>query len=234
MQTQLARAGRRRAPVSRFVTAALAGDQAVATSLALDFMAEKGSRATVVTDLFQGAQLQIGERWHLGQATAADEYRVYAAIAAAMAALPVPAPSHAFKARSVALLTTLSPERHDLGLTLLAAVLADDGWEVSVATGIETPELVTRALYFGANLACISLTFGSQRARANLGAAIRLLHSFGIPVMVGGLAFVRSPGLAEAIGADSSVADARSALILARRLRLAHGGLWSRPAAAGE
>jgi methanogenic corrinoid protein MtbC1 len=221
------RSGRRRPPVSRFVRAAMAGDQATATTLALDFMAEKGSRATVITDLFQGAQLQIGDRWHLGQATAADEYRVHVAIAAAMAALPKPTPSHTFKARSVVLCATLWPERHDLGLNLVAAALGDDGWEVDVVTGFDSIELVARASQIDANLVCISLSYPSQRARAYLSAVIQSLHSFGVPVMVGGLAFVRAPRLADEIGADSSAADVRSAVILARRLRVAHGGLWT-------
>ena len=48
--------------------------------------------------------------------------------------------------------------------------------------------------------------------------AIRLVKERGIPVMVGGPAFNRTPNLVERVGADAHGADARVALTLARRL----------------
>ena len=48
--------------------------------------------------------------------------------------------------------------------------------------------------------------------------AIRLVKERGIPVLVGGAAFNRTPSLVEQVGADGHGADARVALTLARRL----------------
>ena len=221
------RPSRRRAPVSRFVHAALAGDRTTAIKLAVDFMAEKRSRATVITDLFHGAQLQIGNRWHMGLATAADEFRVSTAIVAAMVALPSPTVIDAVKAPSRILLATLWPERHDLGVRLVGTALRDDGWVVDFAHGVEPVELVNRAAQARMSLVGISSTFLVGQARAQLDAVVRSLHAIGVAVIVGGAAFVRAPRLAEEIGADSSAADARSAVIVARRIQNGHRRLLS-------
>ena len=225
--SHVARPGRRRAPVSRFVRAALAGEWRAATEIATDFMTEKGSRATVITDLFQGAQVLIGNRWHVGQATAADEYRVAEAISAAMQSLPAAPRVHSFTTRARALLATVWPERHDLGLRLVSEAFDDDGWDVDLAPGIEAVELVNRASETAADLVGISATFVTGQARGQLGAVVRSLHSFGVPVIVGGGAFVRAPRLAHEVGVDATAADARAAVILARRLHVARRPLWS-------
>ncbi len=216
------RPGPRRAPVRMFVNAALSGDRVTAITVALEFMARTNSRATVITDLFATAQLHIGDRWHVGEATAADEYRVSVAIAAAMAALPEPDQGRRVKPASTALLATLAPEEHDLGLRLVAAAFEDDGWNVEMTPGIDPVDLVERAWRTGFDLVAISCTYDPARARSHLGAAVQALHSVGIPVMVGGSALARAPRLGEQIGADAVAGDVRLAIILARRLLGSH------------
>ena len=218
----IVRSGRRRAPVSRFVRAALGGELERAIAITNEFLAQKGSRASVIADLFQGAQAQISNKWHVGQATAADEYRVSTAISVAMNAMPALNVGHSFSIRARAILATLRPELHDLGLRLVSAALSDDGWQVDLAPGTETIDLVSRAADTGAHLVGISSTFLAAQTRAQLGAVVRALHSFGVPVIVGGGSFVRAPRLAAETGADSVAADARSAVIMARRLWSAH------------
>ncbi|HSS92909.1 MAG TPA: cobalamin B12-binding domain-containing protein [Candidatus Dormibacteraeota bacterium] len=212
------RAGPRRAPVRTFVSAALTGDLATAITLALDFLARTGSRVTVITDLFNAAQLHIGDRWHVGEANVDDEYRVSAAIAAAMAALPEPVPEHRVMPAPTALLTTMQPEEHDLGLHLVAAAFEDDGWLVEMAPGIDGVELLERAWRTRFDLIAISCTHDPGRARAPLSAAVLALHAVGVPVMLGGSAVARAPRLGEQIGADVVAGDVRLAIILARRL----------------
>jgi methylmalonyl-CoA mutase cobalamin-binding domain/chain len=135
-----------------------------------------------------------------------------------MESMPAPKEAHSFSTRVRAILATLAPERHDLGLQLVSAALSDDGWQVDVTPGTSTTELVSRASDSRANLVGISSTFLTVQIRAQLGAVVRALHSFGVPVIVGGGSFIRSPDLATEIGADSVAGDARSAVILARRL----------------
>ena len=211
--------GKRRAPVSRFVAAALADDVRGATAVALEFMAEKNSRATVIADLFHGAQLQVADSWHVGLASAADEFRIFTAIERAAAALPRPADVPARRG-SVILLATLGPEAHDLGVRLFAMALIDDGWNVDLVRQAEPVDLIVRADDVGAGLVGISSTFATRRTHLQLERAVRSVRARGLPVIVGGAAFVRAPGLAEQIGADAVAPEARFGVILARRLHV--------------
>jgi methanogenic corrinoid protein MtbC1 len=213
--------------VSAFVTAALAGDRETATNIAREFMQEKNSRAAVIADLFHGAQQQVGDSWHVGAATAADEYSVSLAIEAAMTALPPPEPSITSRRGSRILLATLAPERHDLGLRLVAMALADDGWAVDFALATDPVELVGRAYEAGAGLVGISATYVTRRTNLLLADAARSLHGIGLPLMVGGAGFVRLPGLAAQIKADALAPEARSAVILARRVHVARRPAWA-------
>jgi methylmalonyl-CoA mutase cobalamin-binding domain/chain len=217
--------GRRRAPVSEFVKAALEGDVLMASAVAVDFMREKGSRATVIADLFDGAQKWIGDMWHVGQATSADEYRVASAIAAAVRALPNPPSERATSGRGRILVATLAGERHHLGLVLASVAFADDGWEVHTAMEVERNELVRRAVSTGAAVVGISVTYPTHFMRMELPAVVRALQSAGLRVLLGGAAFVRQPALADAAGADALAPDARTGLIIARRL-LGGRRLW--------
>lgn len=215
-----------------FVEAALAGDLDRATGVALDFMSRTNSRASVMTDLFDTAQLHIGNRWHLGDATVDDEYRVFQAIASAMAALPVPTTRRGLAPRApTALLATVLPEEHDLGLRLVAAALEDDGWNVDLAPQMQAAEISQRVRRRGIDLVAISSTFDSGGTGAQLGVAVQAVHMVRRPVLVGGSTFARAPRLAEAIAADAMAQDARLAVVLARRLARVLTGVGRQSAA---
>jgi methanogenic corrinoid protein MtbC1 len=213
--------------VSAFVAAALADDRDRAIAIACEFMEDKNSRATVISDLFQGAQQQVADSWHVGLATAADEYRVSVAIEQAMTALPRPQPPVTAGHGPRILIATLAPERHDLGMRLVGMALADDGWSVDIAYATDPVELVARAYQTGAALVGVSATFVTRRTQLQLTGVARSLHAIGLPLMVGGAAFVRVPDLVSEIGADALAPEARSAVILARRLRVATRPPWS-------
>jgi methanogenic corrinoid protein MtbC1 len=200
------------------VQSALAGDFNATTTDALEFMAAMNSRLAVVTDLFHAASLHIADRWHLGDATAHDEYRVYQAIEAAMAALPAPTPRRAMGGPPRVLLATVWPEDHDLGLRLVGAALSDVGWHVDYASRTIRSDLVTRAASGGYSLVGISATYIAGRIQAELAATIADVHRFGTPVIVGGSAFIRQPLLADRTGADAVASDARLAVALASRI----------------
>ena len=213
--------------MSSFVAAALAGDRATAINIAREFMEDKNSRATVISDLFQGAQQQVADSWHVGLATASDEYRVSVAIEEAMTALPRPEPRVSAGNGPRILIATLAPERHDLGLRLVGMALADDGWSVDIAYATDPVELVARAYQTGAALVGLSATYVTRRTQMQLTGVSRSLHAIGLPLIVGGAAFVRVPDLMAEIRADAFAPEARSAVILARRLRVATRPPWS-------
>lgn len=202
----------RRPPIRNFVTSAIAGDFTRTRELATSFLALTGSRLGLYTDLFQAAQQYIEELWHVGRATAADEYRVYSAVENAFAALPIElAPDVGASPRI--LLATLEPEQHDLGLRLVAAALAEAGWRCDLRTrmtGFDLVAIATRARYA---LVGVSATYLSSDGRARLAAAVGSLRRLGIDVLAGGSAFVRSPLLAQNMGIEAVATDARFAVL---------------------
>jgi methanogenic corrinoid protein MtbC1 len=188
-----------------------------ASAVAVEFMAGVGSRLDVIADLFEPAQLHVADRWRHGEVTTSEEYRIYRAIATALTALPEPE-RHPFQPALSMLLVTISPEEHDLGLDLTAAVLSDDGWNVEVARRVSARQVAERVQQKHHGLVGISSTYVARHLRAPLAAAVAGIHAIGRQVILGGSALWRAPDLAAEIGADAAVTDARQALVVARHL----------------
>lgn len=207
----------RRPPIRRFVELAEAGDFVQTTALALDFAATN-SRLSVITDLFHAAQRYVEDRWHVGSATARDEYQVHRAVETAMASLPEPTRRRTYEPAPRAALATLWPEEHDLGLRLVAAALSDEGWLVDIELGIRVHELTDMAVRRKPDIVLISATYVAGHVRANLATAVLDIHRLGLPIMAGGSAFSRYPLLGEQLGFDVVADDARLAVMHAARL----------------
>jgi methanogenic corrinoid protein MtbC1 len=203
------------------VHAALTGNLYQATELALQYMAVTKSRATVITDLFSGAHLQAEDAWHIGDATAQDEYRVFQAVESAVAALPRSASSYGVGYQGTILLATVWPEEHDLGLRLVALALREAGFKADLIIGVLPDDLVARAAQSASRVVGLSATVVDARLRLQLAALIEELHKLGKLVIAGGSSFRRLPMLAEQIGVDAVAGDARLAVMMARRLRIA-------------
>ena len=208
----------RRIAVRKFVRAALAGEQADATAAAVTMTIQAQSRAAVITDLFEAAQRFISERWQLGEATTDDEYQVSRTIAAAMSALPrfegprVQRPSKA-------LLVTIAPEEHDLGVELVAEAMQDEAWSVELWRSVDSTDLINGSWWSDFDLLGVSSTYRSERLGTQLKGVVRSWSAAGKPVLVGGLTFWRFPTLAEEVGADAFAPDARSGVVMAHHLR---------------
>lgn len=208
----------RRPPIRQFVRAAVARDFDDATELSLGFLAQTESRTRLFSDLLHAAVQHIEERWHLGEATVNDEYAVYLAIEAVLAALPETPVGEPPLGAPPILLATLAGEEHDLGLRLLAGSFTEAGWRVDARAGIEGPELIAVAIRDMRRIVGISATFMSRRARAATVATVAGLKAAGIHVLAGGAAFSRSPALGQQMGVDLVATDARFAVLYANRL----------------
>lgn len=167
-------------------------------------------------ELIHPAQYEIGELWYRGEIGIADEHRATAIVEAIVDRLP-PGRRPALAARPTCVLVAVGAEEHVVGLHMLAAALTDDGWAVTVL-GKRTPvdRLLNMVERIQPKLVCISA--GYLQDLREVTRTIRLIKARGIPVLVGGAAFNRNPGLAERVGADGHGQDVRVALTLVRRL----------------
>jgi methanogenic corrinoid protein MtbC1 len=125
-----------------------------------------------------------------------------------------------------ALLLTLSGERHLFGLDMVAKLMRNAGWHVTVvadASPREAAAMVARE-WFG----IVGVTLSSE---AGLGLVARTIEALrhaslnaSLSVLVGGPAFNDEPGRAVQAGADGLAVDAIAAVILSKKLLIEQAG----------
>jgi MerR family transcriptional regulator, light-induced transcriptional regulator len=204
-----------KAAVPALVQALLQEDVAAAYALCDDFAQRSGSRVTVFADLIQMAMLEVAEMWYQGAISAAREAAAADLVAAVVERLP-PTPVLTSVPLSGRCLLLLHPgERHTLGSRMLALALEDEGWTVDSWSGPDWARclepLSTRPLprFVGISAAAVPSVLGLTRA-------IQAIRARGVPVLVGGAAFNRSPELWRQVGASGHGPDARVGAVLAR------------------
>jgi MerR family transcriptional regulator, light-induced transcriptional regulator len=89
---------------------------------------EEEPRAAVYDTVIRGAMELVGTRWEAGQWTIAEEHLASVTLAGVMASLR-PAESVESRVGPVVVLATPSGELHAAGLTCVAQVLEEDGWQ---------------------------------------------------------------------------------------------------------
>jgi methanogenic corrinoid protein MtbC1 len=207
----------RRSPVPGLVEALVGGDETRARAIAEESLRRTRSRTAIFADLIQPAQYEIGELWYSGRIGVAAEHRATAIVERIVAALAPTPSSRPVPRGSTCVLAAVGDEQHVLGLRVLQLALEDDGWSVEQLGGRTPVEDL--------------LTFVAQRRTALVGLSASYLPSVRairqsvervkarrIPVLVGGAAFNRVPGLWRRVGADGHGVDARVSVVLARKL----------------
>jgi methanogenic corrinoid protein MtbC1 len=204
-------------PVRPLVDALLAGDREAAREIALQVHQQLNSRVGVFVDLLQPAQYEIGELWYRGEITVEDEHRATAVTQRITEELPATPSSTPVPAAARCLMVAMGEEQHVLGLRQLQLAFEDDGWPVTLlGPRVQAATLADQVRGTDPSLVCISAGYLPSTSQVRRGiAAVRELR---IPVLVGGSAFNRAPLLWREVGANHHGADARVALVLARRL----------------
>lgn len=205
-----------RAPLRSFLNALLAVDRAAAIRIAEEELAALGSRSAVFAELLHPAQYEIGELWYEGKIGIADEHRATAIVEAIVEQLPSQS-SAAASRKLTCLLGAIDGERHVVGLQMLVRALRDNGWLVRILPGQSSPEQFLAAVD-RLRPRLVGISAGYLPDPSALGRAIGMIKARGVPVIVGGAAFNRTPGLAERVGADAHAPDVQVALVLARKL----------------
>jgi methanogenic corrinoid protein MtbC1 len=203
--------------VREFVQALVEGDQPRARELAQDTFQATGSRTSVFADLIHPAAHQIGELWYSGHIGVAVEHGATAMASAIIEELPPTPTDQPVRPGTSCLLAAVGQEQHVIGLRVLQLALEDDGWSVEQLGG-QTPVGDTVALLERRRpgLVCLSGSYlPSVRPIRN---TVQRAQVLGIPVLVGGPAFIRMPELWRRIGASGHGVDARMGVVVARRV----------------
>jgi methanogenic corrinoid protein MtbC1 len=121
---------------------------------------------------------------------------------------------------STVLLLPAPGEQHTLGLLILAEFFQREGWQVT--GGPSTSSQNAEALVRGAMVDIIGFSTGSSKSLVPLTACIRAVRKASrnryLAVMVGGPLFLQRPELVVQVGADTTAADAPTAVRQARGL----------------
>jgi methanogenic corrinoid protein MtbC1 len=195
-----------------YLTACLEGMPQRAMKLVLDELDRGLSPTAAYTEVLLAAQKEIGELWHVGDVSVAEE-RIVSETTRDLMALIV-AKHAAPQARGHALVAAaVTGNTHDIGLRAVADLFQIAGWR-SLFLGANVPatEIARAANTFGVDLVVLNATLATQLK--SLGEAIATIKTEapGRKVLVGGLAFDGLPELWRELGADGYAATIATAV----------------------
>ncbi len=188
----------------------LAGDESGAWALVEAALASGVTPTGIHIDVLSPALVRIGDGWHRGVVSIAEEHR-----ATSVAMKLVGRLGNRFarrgQRRGRVVIGTPHGERHALGVAIVADLLRGVGWDV-VELGVDLPgdEFVT-AVEKAAPVTVVAIGIGHVDSVApgrELAASVRA--AVVVPVVVGGAAIDST--VAAAIGADGWASDGRAAV----------------------
>ncbi|MEM9465392.1 MAG: B12-binding domain-containing protein [Actinomycetota bacterium] len=177
----------------RFYTALVDGDEATVRRITADYTETGTGISAVIDGLFAPALRRIGEEWHTGEVTIAEEHR---ATAIAERVLAINLPRKRGRPRGRAAVTTPTGDQHGLSAIMATAALKEAGWKVHhLGPDMPTPELVE--FVEQNDIGVVVLSAGSEDGRRTAQTMIAELADHGI-VAITNEAGMRLPDLVRA------------------------------------
>jgi methanogenic corrinoid protein MtbC1 len=195
---------------SNYLHAQLSSNRREAIRLLIDDGFNRGASVpSLLLDVIQPAQREIGRLWQENRISIADEHLATAISQVALAHLYQLAPRGAALNRRI-LVACVEGERHDMGARVLSDLLDFEGFDVFfLGADVPVSSLVDKALAARPDLVVLSMTmtFHQQALRRSVAAIRRELPS--LPIAGGGHAFGWCPELARELSLTLSGTDAR-------------------------
>lgn len=194
--------------VDHFLDRIRGHDGSGALQLVADYIRSGGTVTEAVSDLLAPAQRAVGERWHRGEWSVADEHVATAVVEDALGVLASHLPRSSGQER-LALLCA-EHEWHTTPARMAALTLRDAGWHVDFLGGSMPTDHLRGALQrTRPGVLAVSATL--PLSLAGVAAAVDVAHELGVPVLVGGGAFRGRPHRARMVNADGFAADLTAA-----------------------
>jgi methanogenic corrinoid protein MtbC1 len=200
--------------VERFLEHVVRGDPRPAIDLAVRQLADDGPSA-VVTDLLAVVQREVGERWHGGRYTVAQEHLVSGVVDDVLGLLAPHTLRPGGGGRSLALVCA-EGEWHSTPARMAGLLARDAGWQVRFLGGSTPPDhLATTLAELQPDALAVSCTL--PLALPGVPPVIDVGRALGLPVVAGGRAFDAEGSRAATLGADASFGDIRDAVAMLGR-----------------
>lgn len=188
-------------------------DGGAALELVSAYMRRGGTVSEVVTELLAPAQRIVGERWHVGAWSVADEHVASAVVEDALGVLAAHVPPASGSERLT--LVCAEGEWHVTPARMAAIMLRDAGWHVDFLGGSTPVDHLESALtVHRPGVLAISATL--PLSLAGVAEMVQVAHRAEIPVLVGGAAFAGSDHRARLVNADGHAPDLAAAGSLLR------------------
>ncbi len=202
----------------RYLEAALAGKRRAAIDLVLSAVEDGLDVRAAYSGVLQAALTHVGELWHAGAVSIAQEHFVTATSETVMTLLAHRSSPETDDGRTV-VVAPVPGNIHRLGARALAHHFELAGWN-TIHLGADVPagELAQALELFDAHLLALSVALSTQLRGAieTLRAAREIRPD--VKILVGGRVFAAAPELWRKIGADASAADLGGALEAADQL----------------
>ena len=203
-----------------YLDAVLDGRREQAVSMVLEAVRHGTDLATVLIDVLEPAQKEIGRRWQEGEISVAQEHLCTSVTQQVMSEL-YPYLFTGVPRRHRLVAAQAPGSLHEVGLRMVVDLLEHEGWETTYLGEGNTPDEVVEALVTRhADVLAISASMpGQVRGVVALVTAVRSdPRTAAVKVVVGGRPFLVDPGLVAEVGADGSAADARETVELCARI----------------
>lgn len=201
-----------------YVLALLEGDRRKAMSLVLSAVEDGLPGRRALAEVLSLAQREMGRMWHAGELSVAQEHFVTSTTESLIVLLAAREAAAEPLGRTV-VAASAPGNAHDLGTRLLAELFDLAGWRV-IHLGQDVPgvDLAAAVDEFQADLLVLSVALSTQlKSAAEAIVEVRSARPEA-KVLVGGLAFEKTPELWRQLGADGYAADAESAVTTATEL----------------
>lgn len=201
-----------------FIAACLEGEPDKAVSLVMAAAESEIPVKDVYLRVIVPAQKEIGQLWHLGEASIAEE-RLVSETTRQLMTLLVAKHAPAGTPRRIVLAASVAGNAHDLGLRVVVDLFRLAGWRcLFLGANVPAEEIARAAKFFGADLIVLNATLTPQlRVLGDSIAATRQVVA-GTPILVGGLAFEGAPELWRQLGADGYAARIDDAVAVGEAL----------------
>jgi methanogenic corrinoid protein MtbC1 len=207
-------------PLARdYLDLVLAGRRDEARALARRALQSGGTVRTVLMEILEPAQREIGRRWQVGEISVAQEHFCTAVTQLVLTDLYPYLFTGAGRTRRLVAVDAPG-SLHQVGLRMVVDLLEFEGWETSYIGSTTPEEIVDQVVKHGAAVLAISASMPSQvPAVAALIAAVRAdPRARDLKVLVGGRPFSVAPDLVTTVGADDWAASAADAVDACNRL----------------
>jgi methanogenic corrinoid protein MtbC1 len=159
--------------------------------------------AVIYAHVLAAAEKEIGELWHIGDVSIAEERLVSETTREVMALIVAKHAPRNGNGRSL-VAAAVAGNSHDIGLRAVADLFRLDGWRcLFLGANVPAAEIARMAATFDVDLVVLNATLTTQLKP--LGEAIETLRAAapGRKILVGGLAFDGLPELWRELGADA-------------------------------